>query len=153
MKEIYVPQPLLQDFLYVPAAMMVWLRAISCFLAAFLKCGGELWTVRGNLGTLFQLLSYQHGVVSDNNFSWSAGYTLKVASMRCGLSVIREYAVSSFSAWHQRLGSSQQGKMSVKTDASFGVGGMQSLKTSNNCSLLSLSKEKDPSGASLWVSC
>lgn len=62
--------------------------------------------------------------------------------MRCSLSVIREYAVSLFSAWHQPPGPFQQGKMSIKTDASFGVGAMQSLKPATTASSSPLSKEK-----------
>lgn len=47
----------------------------------------ELW--RGKPDTMFQLLPYQHWVERYNNFSWSVGHMLNVASMKFVLSVIR----------------------------------------------------------------
>lgn len=105
----------------------------------------EPW--RGNPGTLLQLLSYQHWVERDNNFALSAGHTHNVASMRWVLSVIREYAVGSFSAWRQPPGPFHQGKMSIKMYASLGVGGMQSSKPAIPVSSSTLSKKKKKS---LW---
>lgn len=71
--------------------------------------------------------------------------------MRWVLSVIREYAVGSFSAWRQPPGPFHQGKMSIKMYASLGVVGMQSSKPAIpvSSSPLSKKKKKNPSDACL----
>lgn len=53
--------------------------------------------------------------------------------------------ISLFSAWHQPPGPFQQGKMSIKTDASFGVGGKQSLKPVTAASSSSFQKREKKS--------